>query len=103
MLFGVLSGSSQPLLAVRRHQANGQSGLVHHIGHAALRGAALQPAQLGILAAELGQPALQIGVEGVDTGGVLRLVPVDLSEKNNYPSKSEEYMANRNFYQIFFG
>ena len=37
----------------------------------------LQPAQLGILAAKLGQPALQIGVEGVDTGGVLRLVPID--------------------------
>ena len=77
MLFGVFSGSRQPLLAVRRHQTDGQAGLVHHIGHAALSGAALQPAQLGILAAKLGQPALQIGVEGVDTGGVLRLVPVD--------------------------
>ena len=77
MLFGALSGSSQPFFAVRRNQPDGQTGLVHHIGHAALNGAALQPAQLGILPAELGQPALQIGVEGVDTGGVLRLVPVD--------------------------
>ncbi len=77
MLFGVLSGSSPPFFAVRRNQTDGQAGLINHIGHAALSGAALQPAQLGILSAELGQPALQIGIEGIDTGGVLRLVPVD--------------------------
>ena len=28
---------------------------------------------------------------------------IGLSEKNNYPNKSEEYMANQVFYQIFFG
>lgn len=39
----------------------------------------------------------------VDAGGRLSFVEVDLSEKNNYPSKSEEYMANQVFYQIFFG
>ena len=68
MLFGVLSGSCQPFFTVRRHQTDGQAGLVHHIGHTALSGAALQLAQQRTLVAELGQPALQIGVEGVDTG-----------------------------------
>src|SRR5699024_11408697 len=35
------------------------------------------PAQQRVLPAELRQPALQAGVEGVDAGKVLRLVPVD--------------------------
>ena len=103
MLFGVFSGSRQPLLAVRRHQTDGQAGLVHHIGHAALSGAALQPAQLGILAAELGQSALQIGVKGVDTGGVLRLVPVDLSEKYYYPRNCNESMRIKGCFIDFLG
>ena len=77
MLFGVLSGSCQPCFAVRRDKADRQPGFLYYIGYTALGGAALQPAQLGILSAELGQPALQIGIEGIDTGGVLRLVPVD--------------------------
>ena len=47
--------------------------------------------------------AYQLRVVGVDAGGRFFLVVEDLSEKNNYPSKSEEYMANQVFYQIFFG
>ena len=45
----------------------------------------------------------QLCIVGVDAGGLFCLVVEDLSEKNNYPSKSEEYMANQVFYQIFFG
>lgn len=66
MLFGVLSGSCQPFFAVRRDKADRQPGFLYYIGYTALGGAALQPAQLGILSAELCQSALQIGVEGVD-------------------------------------
>ena len=42
----------------------------------------------------LGQPPQlfqQARVVGIDLGGGLGLVVEDLSEKNNYPSKSEEY------------
>ena len=55
--------------------------------------AAAQPLQL----------VQQRGIVRVDAGGLLCFVEQDLSEKNNYPSKSEEYMANQVFYQIFFG
>ena len=37
----------------------------------------------------------------INSGCLFLLVEADLSEKNNYPSKSEEYMANQVFYQIF--
>lgn len=50
-----------------------------------------------------GQLLHQFPVMGINFGGVLGLVVEELSEKNNYPSKSEEYMANQVFYQIFFG
>lgn len=56
-----------------------------------------------MLLAERYQPLSQSGIVGLDASGVLALVEQDLSEKNNYPSKSEEYMANQVFYQIFFG
>ena len=49
------------------------------------------------------QKTLQGRVVGIDAGRNFPLVKEDLSEKNNYPSKSEEYMANQVFYQIFFG
>ena len=77
MLSGVGAGGGFPFLAVRRDEPDRQPGLVQHIGHAALRRAALQPAQQRVLPAEISQPALQAGVEGVDAGKVLRLVPVD--------------------------
>ncbi len=77
MLFCVGAGGGFPFLAVRRHQPDRQPGLIQHIGHAALRRAALQPAQQRVLPAEISQPALQAGVEGVDAGKVFRLVPVD--------------------------
>ncbi|EEC58534.1 hypothetical protein BACPEC_00666 [[Bacteroides] pectinophilus ATCC 43243] len=77
MLLCVLPCGGFPFLAVRRHQPDGQPGLVQHIGHAALRCAAFQPAQQRILPAEICKPALQAGVECVDAGKVLRLVPVD--------------------------
>ena len=60
-------------------------------------------AEAGVLLGEQHQPLFQSGVKGVDACRVLALVEQDLSEKNNYPSKSEEYMANQVFYQIFFG
>ena len=75
MLFGVLSGSCQPFLTVWWNQADRQPGLFNHIGHAALRGAALQPAQLGIFLTEFCQSAFQIGIEGIDAGGAFRFVP----------------------------
>ena len=62
-----------------------------------------QLAQVRILFAERSQPLFQPGIVGVDSGSAFSLVEQDLSEKNNYPSKSEEYMANQVFYQIFFG
>ena len=77
MLLCIFPCGGFPFLAVRRHQPDRQPGLVQHIGHAALRRAALQPAQQRVLPAEISQPALQAGVEGVDAGEVLRLVPVD--------------------------
>ena len=40
---------------------------------------------------------------GINAGGIQFIIKIDLSEKNNYPNKSEEYMANQVFYQIFFG
>lgn len=60
-------------------------------------------AEVGALLGEHRQPLFQPGIEGVDACRVLSLVEQNLSEKNNYPSKSEEYMANQVFYQIFFG
>ena len=60
-------------------------------------------AEVGVLLGEQRQPLFQSGVEGVDACRVLALVEQNLSEKNNYPNKSEEYMANQVFYQIFFG
>ncbi len=68
MLFGVLSGSCQPFFAIRRDKADGQPGFLYYIGYTALGGATLQPAQLGILSAELCQSALQIGIERVNAG-----------------------------------
>ena len=103
MLFCVLPCSCQPFFAVRRHQPDRKSGLVQYIGHATFRRTAFQAAQQRVLPAEILQSAFQAGIEGVNTGNRLALIPVDLSEKNNYPSKSEEYMANQVFYQIFFG
>ena len=77
MLLCVGTGGGFPFLTVRRDEPDRQPGLVQYIGHAALRRTALQPAQQRVLPAELRQPALQAGVEGVDAGKVFRLVPVD--------------------------
>lgn len=77
MLFGVLSGSCQPFFAVRRDKADRQPGLLYNIGYAALQGAALQPSQQRIFAAELCRSALQIGIEDVNAGGVFCFVPVN--------------------------
>ena len=77
MLSGVGAGSSFPFLTVGRHQSDRQPGFVQQIGHTTFRRAALQPAKQRILPAELCQPAFQAGVKGVNTGKVLRLVPVD--------------------------
>lgn len=100
-VFGAFAGGPAPLVAERlpdtdaafRHgvaDRSGMDGLIRvHLVRVFLR-----------KALEL---ALQLGVVGVDAGGGFFLVVEDLSEKNNYPSKSEEYMANQVFYQIFFG
>lgn len=56
-----------------------------------------------VLFGKAGQLLHQFSVMGINFGGVLGLIVEELSEKNNYPSKSEEYMANQVFYQIFFG
>ena len=75
MLLCVLPCGGFPFLAVRRHQPDRQPGLVQHIGHAALRRAALQPAQQRVFPAEISQPALQTGVEGVNAVYGKSLVP----------------------------
>lgn len=103
ILPGVLAGFLPAFFAVRRLQADGQPGLVDQIGHAAQMLRLFQLAQVRILFAERCQPLFQPGIVGVDAGSAFSLVEQDLSEKNNYPSKSEEYMANQVFYQIFFG
>jgi hypothetical protein len=53
--------------------------LVDCISGAAIERATLQFAQQRILPAELGQPALEIGIEGVDAGGLLRLIVVSMA------------------------
>ena len=102
-LLCVLACFPSAFLAVRCLQPDRQSGLVQHIDHAALGEGFFQTAKVGVLLAECCQPLPQSGIVGLDVGGVLALVEQDLSEKNNYPNKSEEYMANQVFYQIFFG
>ena len=62
-----------------------------------------EPAILRSVPRQRFQLLTQYLVVGVNPGGLFFLVEADLSEKNNYPSKSEEYMANQVFYQIFFG
>lgn len=103
MLLGIVAGFPSAFLAIRCLQPDRQSGLVQHIDHAALGEGFFQSAKVGVLLTERCQPLPQSGIVGLDVGGVLALVEQDLSEKNNYPSKSEEYMANQVFYQIFFG
>lgn len=103
VLLGVLACFSSAFLAVRRLQTDRKSGLVQKISHTALLMGFFQSAEIGVLFTEQCQSLSQAGIVGVDTGCVLALIKEDLSEKNNYPSKSEEYMANQVFYQIFFG
>lgn len=76
MLFCVLPCSCQPFFAVRRHQPDRKSGLVQYIGHATFRRTAFQAAQQRVLPAEILQSAFQAGIEGVDTGNRLALIPV---------------------------
>ena len=93
---GSFTGSLTTLGAVRfpdRHAAFGNEKGLAVLFHDLVRVFLRQPSQF------LQQP----GIMGIDFGGSLGLVVEDLSEKNNYPSKSEEYMANQVFYQIFFG
>ena len=47
------------------------------------------------------QRVLQACVVGINRSSGFTLIKEDLSEKNNYPSKSEEYMANQVFYRFF--
>ena len=58
---------------------------------------------VGVLFCQQFQLLHQTGIMSIDLSHWFCLVIEELSEKNNYPSKSEEYMANQVFYQIFFG
>lgn len=103
MLFCVLPCSCQPFFAVRRHQADRKSGLVQYIGHATFRRTAFQAAQQRVLPAEILQSAFQAGIEGVDTGNRLALIPVDLSEKYYYPRNCNESMRIKGCFIDFLG
>ena len=76
-LLCVLAGFPSAFLAVRCLQPDGQSGLVQHIGHAALGEGFFQAAKVGVLLAELCQPLSQSGIVGLYVGGVLALVEQD--------------------------
>ena len=77
VLLGVLACFSSAFLAVRRLQTDGQSGLVHYIGHAALLVGLFQTAEVGVLLGERRQSVPQSGIVGLDVGSVLALVEQD--------------------------
>ena len=77
VLLGVLACFSSAFLAVRRLQADGQPGLVEHIGHAALLVGFIQSAEVGVLFGERRQSVPQSVIVGLDVGGILTLVEQD--------------------------
>lgn len=74
---GVLTGFLPAFLAVWGLQADGQTGLVDQIGHAAQMLRLFQLAQVRILFAERSQPLFQPGIVGVDAGSAFSLVEQD--------------------------
>ena len=74
---GVLTGFLPAFLAVWGLQADGQTGLVDQIGHAAQMLRLFQLAQVRILFAERSQPLFQPGIVGVDSGSAFSLVEQD--------------------------
>ena len=74
VLLGVLACFSSTFLAIRRLQTDGQSGLIKHIGHAALLVGLVQSAEVRVLLGEHRQSVSQSGVVGLDVCCVLTLV-----------------------------
>ena len=73
VLLGVLACFSSTFLAIRRLQTDGQSGLIKHIGHAALLVGLVQSAEVRVLLGEHRQSVSQSGVVGLDVGDILAL------------------------------
>lgn len=77
--FPHFTGLLPALLTVRRHQPDGQPGLVDDEGSTALIIGGSLTAQLRILLSKQRQPLSQTGVVGADAGDVLQLIEqVDL-------------------------
>lgn len=100
-VFGAFAGGPAPLVAERLPDAD--AAFRHGVADRSGVDGFIRVHLVRVFLRKALELALQLGVVGVDAGGGFFLVVEDLSEKNNYPSKSEEYMANQVFYQIFFG